>query len=165
MTAYALALAASVFFAGFPTERIQQVFWIMLALFLYTAGTGRSWRRTLADWIPFAALLFVYDYTRGVADTLGRPIHILEPVHADEWIFGGNLPTVWLQTRLYDPFATHWYDVLVSLIYFSHFLAAWVVAGVLYVNSRPLWASFTRRVLALSAAGLLTYMLYPASPP
>ena len=58
-----------------------------------------------------------------------------------------------------------WYDVLVSLVYFSHFLVVWVYAAVLYVRERPRWGRWARRILMLSYAGLITYILYPAAPP
>ena len=35
----------------------------------------------------------------------------------------------------------------------------------LWVRNRPLWGRYVRLVLALSAAGLATYVLYPAAPP
>nr|MBA3487960.1 inositol phosphorylceramide synthase [Longispora sp. (in: high G+C Gram-positive bacteria)] len=74
-------------------------------------------------------------------------------------------PTVWLQQHLYDPNAIHWWDVLSSWVYFSHFVAALAVAVVLWLRSRPLWAAFVRRWFFLSFAGLVTYFLYPAAPP
>jgi ABC-type uncharacterized transport system permease subunit len=36
---------------------------------------------------------------------------------------------------------------------------------VLYIRSRALWRQFISRVVVLSAAGLLTYVLFPEAPP
>jgi membrane-associated phospholipid phosphatase len=55
--------------------------------------------------------------------------------------------------------------VLVSWVYFSHFVTALTVAVVLWLTSRPRWAAFMRRWVFLSMAGLITYFLYPAAPP
>jgi hypothetical protein len=75
------------------------------------------------------------------------------------------VPTVWLQDRLYDPSTIHWWDVLVSWVYFSHFVAALAAAVVLWLRDRARWAAYMRRFAFLSVAGLVTYFLYPAAPP
>jgi membrane-associated phospholipid phosphatase len=59
----------------------------------------------------------------------------------------------------------HWWDVLASFTYASHFFAVWAIAGVLYIRNRTRWAAFAGRVLLLSYTGLLTYIVYPAAPP
>ena len=70
-------------------------------------------------------------------------------IHADRdmfgWLTGGEVPTMWLQHHLYDPHHMRWYDVLASLIYFSHFVVALIVAAVLWLRNRHRWASFVRR--------------------
>jgi len=140
-------------------------------LFLW-AGTiawniARPWRHHLLfarDWAPIVGLLIVYDFSRGMADNLSAP-HVTEMIHADKWLFGGQLPTLWLQEHFYDPNQAHWWDVAASFIYFSHFVASFSVAVVLWLRNRALWAAFMRRWFALIAAGLTTYFLYPAAPP
>ena len=77
----------------------------------------------------------------------------------------GVLPTDWLQDRLYDAAEVHWWDVAAAFVYFSHFFVAWVVACVLYLHSRRQWLRFVTRLVALSFAGLATYVVYPAAPP
>jgi hypothetical protein len=71
------------------------------------------------------------------------------------------LPTAWLQQHWHAP----WWLALASLVYVSHFVATPLLLGVLWVRNRRLWARCARLVLALSAAGLVTYVLYPAAPP
>jgi hypothetical protein len=72
---------------------------------------------------------------------------------------------VWLQEHFYDPAHAHWWDLIAAWIYFSHFVASFTVAVVLWLRRRALWAAFMRRWFALTAAGLTTYFLYPAAPP
>ena len=59
----------------------------------------------------------------------------------------------------------HWYDIVVSLVYFSHFFVVWIFAVMLYARGRDQWAPWARRILLLSYAGLITYVIYPAAPP
>ena len=54
---------------------------------------------------------------------------------------------------------------MASLVYASHFVVTPVVLAVLWLRDRARWARYVRLVLALSAAGLVTYVLYPAAPP
>jgi membrane-associated phospholipid phosphatase len=166
LAVYFLVLGIFCVTQGIPLDRIGQSAWILVGI--AAAGIGRSWRqhvRMLVDWIPLLAALVLYDHTRGVADTLGMPIRVGELVGAERWLFGGELPTVWLQDRLYDPAEVHWWDVIVSVVYFSHFVVPWVLAAVFYIRARRRWSGYVRRVLLLSYAGLVTYVLLPAAPP
>ena len=59
----------------------------------------------------------------------------------------------------------HWYDVGTTLVYNTHFFAVYVIAAVLWARDRARWGAFVRRFLALTFAGLATYVLFPAAPP
>jgi hypothetical protein len=148
--------------AGLPTDRLVLLSWVLAALALQSLGRG--WRvlaRLLVDWIPLVALLMLYDLSRGMADTLGMPVHVTEPAAADRWLGDGVLPTVWLQAH----WGADWWAAVASLVYSSHFVVTPVVLAVLWLRDRARWAGYARLVLALSAAGLVTYVLYPAAPP
>ena len=151
---------------GLPTDRIEQTIWIVAGI--ATARIGRPLRdhmQALLDWAPLLAALLLYDYTRGIADTVGMPLRVSELVDFDAWLFGGTVPTVLLQDHLYTPGEVHWYDVIVGIVYMSHFVVPWVLAAAFYVASRERWWKYIRMVLALSYAGLATYILVPAAPP
>jgi hypothetical protein len=147
---------------GLPTDRVVLLGWVLAGLVVH-AGT-EGWRpigRMLADWVPLAALLLAYDATRGLADGLGMTVHVTEPAAADRWLGGGVLPTVWLQ----DTLDADWWQALAALVYGSHFVVTPVLLCVLWLRDRRSWGRYVRLVLALSAAGLVTYVLYPAAPP
>ncbi len=162
-----LGFAVALFsLTGVPFDREQVLMWTLGGLALMCVGRS-PWEvaRLVRDWLPFAVLLLAYDYTRGLADTLGMPVHVTEMIDIDRVLGFGEVPTVWLQERLLDPLSVHWYDVGTTLIYLSHFFAVYVVAGVLWVRNRARWGAFVRRFLALTLAGLATYVLFPAAPP
>jgi hypothetical protein len=81
------------------------------------------------------------------------------------WLTDGRIPTVWSQQHLYERGVVQWWDVAVSIVYFSHFLTVPAVAVALWTRARDPWARFMRRWIALTLAGLATYFLYPAAPP
>jgi membrane-associated phospholipid phosphatase len=151
---------------GVPTARIALALIIMVGLGLTSIGRGwRSALQVVIDWLPFTAVLLLYDRTRGVADGLGISLHEQDILDAEKWLFGGTEPTLWLQQQLYDAAHVHWYDALVTLVYTSHFLATPVLAAVLWLRDRTLWLSYISRVIVLAVAGLLTYCLFPEAPP
>ena len=163
---YAAALVVVVALAGVPTDRGSLLIIILAGIGIPCLGRGwRAFGKALLDWLPFTAVLVVYDVSRGIADGLGMPLHVSDVAAADRDLFGGTVPTVWLQQHFLDPGSPHWYDALATLIYTSHFIATPVVAAVLWLRSRDAWKGFATRVVVLSLAGLVTYVLFPAAPP
>jgi membrane-associated phospholipid phosphatase len=165
-TGYVAVLAWIVIAEGVPTRRASLAVIVITGLGL--TSIGRTWRHTaqvVLDWLPFTAVLMLYDRTRGVADRLGISLHERDIVRAEEWLFGGTEPTVWLQHHLYNPAHVYWYDALCTIIYTSHFLATPILAAVLWLRDRALWLRYISRVVALSFAGLITYCLFPEAPP
>lgn len=161
---FAVAFAVWSYFVGLPTDPMLAALWLWFGTMAFRPD--QPWRYHLGfarDWIPIVLLLVAYDFSRGLADNLGAP-HVTEMIHADEWLTG-VIPTVWAQEHLYDPNRIHWYDVLASFVYFSHFVVCLTIAAVLWFRSRPLWGAFMRRWFSLTAAGLVTYFVYPAAPP
>lgn len=167
LAAYAAVLVTVVYVRGFPLERAQVLAWIMGALLIATAGRpgGGLWR-IVRDWVPLGAVLAAYDLSRGLADTMGMPVQIRSLARAEELLFGGTVPTVWLQQRL-GPFegGARWWEVPMTIAYLSHFVAAFALLAVLWVRNRGQFRAFRRRFLTLTATGLATYMLVPAAPP
>jgi membrane-associated phospholipid phosphatase len=164
--AYFAALIWIVIADGVPTGRIPLAIIIIVGLLL--TSVGRSWRaslRVVTDWLPFTAVLLLYDQTRGVADALGISLHEADIVRWEKWCFGGTEPTVWLQQHLYHPGHVHWYDAACTLVYTSHFLATPILAAVLWLRDRTLWLRYISRVVLLAVAGLITYCLFPEAPP
>lgn len=170
MSVWAVGFVAWWFLLGLPmTDPILLFLWLWAATVAWRID--RPWRDHLRfgqDWAAIVVLLEVYNFSRGFADNGATP-HVMEMVAADRnmfgWLTGGDVPTIWLQHHLYDPNGIHWWDVLASWVYFSHFVATPTVAAVLWLRDRFRWAEFARRWFTLSAAGLATYFLYPAAPP
>lgn len=168
MTLWGVAFVAGWLGIGLPTDPAYAFLWIWAATIAW--NSSRPWRshlRFARDWVPVVLLLAVYNLSRGFADNGATP-HAYELIVADRvmfgWATGGEVPTVWLQQHLYRP-EVHWWDVLVSWVYFSHFVVALAAAAVLWLRDRGRWAAFMRRWGFLCATGLVTYFLYPAAPP
>ncbi|WP_051425843.1 phosphatase PAP2 family protein [Jiangella gansuensis] len=162
---YLMVLVCYSALEGIPMDRVGQTGWIIIGMI--AVKVGRPWRehvRTFLDWLPLLAALILYDHTRGIADTLGMPVRVAELADLESWLFGGTVPTVWLQEHFFQS-TVRWWDVAIAIVYFSHFVVPWAIAAAFYMWSRDRWVSYIRRVLLLTYAGLLTYVLLPAAPP
>ncbi|WP_425565594.1 phosphatase PAP2 family protein [Pilimelia columellifera] len=169
MTCWTAAFVAGWLGIGLPIDPVYAFVWLWSAAIAW--NSHRPWREHLRfgrDWLLIVLLLVAYNLSRGFADNGATP-HVLELIVTDRVMFGwltdGQVPTVWLQRRLYDPDAIRWWDVLVSWVYFSHFVAALAAAVVLWLRDRDRWAAYLRRFAFLCLAGLATYFAYPAAPP
>ncbi len=156
----------SVLDRGVPKEREQVLAWALAAIVVATAGDGSlRARRAVLDWVPFAALLVAYDYTRGAADTLGMPIQTQLPIVMDKVVFFGEVPSVWLQDHLAPFTGERWWEGGMAITYMSHFTVPFVVAAGFWLTSRPRFVGYVRRFMTLTATGLATYILVPTRPP
>ena len=163
---YAVVVVVIVAVWGVPEKRAVLIA-LVLALLLSTCiGRGRQATvRMLIDWLPFAAVLLIYDQSRRLGGRLGLPVHEADIARAERWLFGGADPTVWLQAHLHPNASVHWYDAFCTLVYTSHFVFTPVLAAVLWLVAREAFLRFITRIVLLSVAALITYMLFPAAPP
>ena len=190
---FTLGLMTFVARCGIPTARIGLAALATGFLSIGLLGKGwRAWGQMLLDWLPFQAVLLVYDYSRGFAspysaeqmaardypthdvhNALGLPLQVQPPIVFDQWLANlltiGTTPTQWLQTHLHpgavDGTAIPWFAVLVSLVYSSHYLVMPVTAVVLWIKDRREYRQWMSMVVTLAVAGLATYVLLPTAPP
>jgi hypothetical protein len=163
---YLAALGLTTEQRGFPVSRDRQLPWLLAGLIVVCVAFGRSWRRALLDWLPFAAALTAYDLLRGVAGQI-LPPHARPQLLLDKYLFGGGttIPTIWLQHHLWNPSDITWYDYATWVVYLSYFLVVPFAAFALWWRSRERFRRFAVTILALSFAAFATYFLYPALPP
>jgi hypothetical protein len=158
-------------FVGLPADPLAVFLWLWASTVAWNiaapAGSHLAFPR---DWWPVLALLLLYTYSRGIADDLGTSVHVTTPIQFDEWLGGGTLPTAWMQQHLCGTPCTggqpaHWYDLIASTVYFSHFVVPLGLAVVLWLRNRSDWAAYMRRLITLDAAALVIYIVYPMAPP
>lgn len=164
--AWLAATVAFVVFQGLPLTRDWIAGWVLLGVLALSVGDVGGWLRgVLTDWLPFFGLLALYDLARGAADGLLFEPFYLPQIDADRLLFGGAVPSTWLQERLYEPGALPWWAVVCWVVYMSHFFATPLLAGVLWKLDRWRFRRFAVSVGALAVLGCATYMLFPAAPP
>ncbi len=158
-----VALAA---FRELPLTRDLVFAWVLLGVLGASLGDVRGWGRGVVfEWCPFFIVLTLYDLVRGGADGWIAPTHFLPQADADAWLFGGTLPTVWLQEHLHEPGRIQWFEGATFFVYISHFFAAPLLAAVLWVRDRVRFRRFAVALALLTSLGCVTFVLFPAAPP
>jgi membrane-associated phospholipid phosphatase len=136
---------------------------MLLVLFIAAIMLGQA-LVFLRDWLPFVGLLLVYESLHGLADNLGLMAHTTDIIAVERWLFGGIIPTLWLQHYGWrgNP---QWYDIAATVLYFMHFVLPLVCAFWLWTRSKRHYWQFVVSLVALCFASFLTYMAFPATPP
>lgn len=127
--------------------------------------TSRGVAQFALDWLPVFVVLFVYDEIHNRLGALLPPAHTTPQIRFDEALFGGTVPTVWLQGHSYVGGSPHWWDVIALAVYTTHFFLVFVIALVLWRRSRPHYLRFMTWLVGMTTLGYITYALFPAVPP
>lgn len=160
---FVLVSAALAVILGVPDRRDVIGLWLIGGLLvLWASGVPDRARTVLRELVPVLGLLLAYDALRGDAKDL-LPTHYLPQIRVDEALFGSD-PTVTLQHALWHGLP-RWYDLVLAVVYLTHFIAAPLLAAALWKIDRARYRGFVTTIATLSALGLLTYALYPAAPP
>jgi hypothetical protein len=166
-TLYVGALSAYMWREGIPVGRERLLVWIVLGLLaLSTANLGGWVRGVVLEWLPLALVLAVYDLLRGQADGLLFSPWYRPQLEADSFLFGGTVPTVWLQDRLWHGTSDlRWYDYAAWAVYLSYFVATYLLAGLLWFFARDRFRRYVACVALLAGMAFATFALFPAAPP
>jgi hypothetical protein len=157
--AYALALLAQLLTFGLSLTPDRYVL-VLLAPAL-VLGCGR---RFMLDFVPFVALVVLYEECRGLAHTFHPSPYYLPQLDAERFLFGGHIPSLVLQDWLWSG-RLQWYDQALSAVTRIHFIVPPTLAFLLWLKRRALFYRFAASLLLLSYAGALSFYLFPAAPP
>jgi membrane-associated phospholipid phosphatase len=143
---------------SFPTPDKLLVFAAFICLIFKQA------KEMLKRFVPFVGLLLVYESFRGIVPHLNTKVNFTWMPDVDR-IFGfGQLPTVWLQERLWNG-SVQWYDYMLYLTYMMHFVLPFVLAFVVWKTREKEYWRYMTAFLVVSFAGFLTFLAFPAAPP
>jgi membrane-associated phospholipid phosphatase len=113
----------------------------------------------------FVVVFILLAYLRSLADEAGFQTRYDYVIGLDKALFGGQVPSVWLQEHLYSAGRVSALDIYASAIYFSYFIVPLVTAVALW-HLRPLgfrlYLSATVVIMCLSTAW---FTAVPTAPP
>jgi len=157
---YAIIVAVLMFAGGLRIT--PDVFVVALALVAVLLGRTKLFLR---DWIPFVVIFLAYELMRGIADDAGFPVHIADVRDVELWLFGGVLPTAWLQDRMAPPDGVGVMAIVATVLYMLHFALPVATGFLLWIRRRALYHEYLAAFVLLSFAGFVTYLLLPVAPP
>lgn len=151
-------IAAFLFWRAFWT--LDALFLVALSIFVIY-GYGKEFIR---KFLPFVVLLISYDALRGLVPLIDKHVHFTTMIDFDKWIAFGTIPTIRLQQLLYHGHLA-WYDFYFYFLYMIHFVVPFAVAILIWRTRPKLYWRYVMAFVALSYAGFLTYLAFPAAPP
>ena len=165
LSVFATATVGLVWSQGLILSRDWLFGWLLLGLLAVSLSDPLRWARgVVVDWLPLMVVLLCYDLSLPVREWVGIKPHVWPQLDADRFVFG-QLPTTWLQHRLYKVGVPHWYDYAAFVVYLSHFFVTLLVLALLWKLSYERFRHYRALVVALATAGFVTYVLFPAVPP
>ncbi len=163
---YAILIVVWSTIYGIPVQRELVIAMICGALVCFSLGRPpRMLLQIFIDWLPLVIVLGAYDATRGAADSLGIGVHTTTMIDFDRFLFFGHTPTEWIQAQLGGADSLQVWDVGFSAVYTTYFIVPFALGGWLWARDRFAFVRYIRRLVTLAAAGLATYILFPAAPP
>ncbi len=166
LVGYLLAYVTWFFTKGMIVDRISVTISVASLMVIVNLGRPlRIWLTVLADLVLYGGMWVAYDETRGVADSVGLPLQVQSVITMDRVLGLGYQPNVVLQEHFYHPDVVRWYDVVASIVYFSHFVVIVMLIVALWVWNRRQWVRLMRRTSTVLLLACIGYVLLPTAPP
>ncbi|MEM3690115.1 MAG: phosphatase PAP2 family protein [Candidatus Micrarchaeia archaeon] len=93
-----------------------------------------------------------------------KNVHYKEPIELERSLFG-MIPTVYLQEKFYKEGKISAIDWIAIITYILHLPLPFFFASLIWFKDREMYKKYSATFLILAYTGLLTFLLYPASPP
>jgi membrane-associated phospholipid phosphatase len=116
-------------------------------------------------WALYTGGFALFSIVRSFADETGIATHIDDLVVAEKTLAFGAVPTVWLQTQLFDPRHIGWLDRATTYVHWSYFVLPHIFAGYLFLERRHLFERYVLLFVGVLTAGLAICFIFPAAPP
>lgn len=143
---------------SFPTPDKILVFAAFLAM-----AYGQA-KELLKRFVPFVALLLIYESFRGLVPHLNSRVNFLWMPAMDKLIFFGRLPTATLQSWWWHG-QVMWYDFLFYGAYTLHFVLPFALAALIWKTRDRYYWRYAMSYVLVSFAGFITFLAFPAAPP
>jgi membrane-associated phospholipid phosphatase len=133
-----------------------------LALIALYFGLGV---RAAKDWAPYVLGFVVFAQLRSYADEAGMPTQFNYPIAMEKALFLGQIPSIWLQDRLYTFATAGPVEIYTMFVYLSYFFIPHIVAVALWKFDRDRFKIYAFAFLGTIYVGLIVSALLPTAPP
>ncbi|MGH9175048.1 MAG: phosphatase PAP2 family protein, partial [Vicinamibacterales bacterium] len=146
-------------------RRTPIIFIAVVGVFLFLIWFSRQNRKNYGMWAIYVLSLLVFSMLRPFADETGMHLYVGELADMEAWMFGGEIPSVWLQEHFFDPRHLGPLDWFATQMHWSYFIMPHLMTILVFVF-RP--HDFERQVytiVGIFVVGLAIYFVAPAAPP
>jgi hypothetical protein len=164
-------LPVAVFFAvafliDQATQQRYSAIWGSAAIVGSVVSVFPAIRPALLAFGGYGLIWGVFNVGRAVADDTGIAIAGQSAVSSFEaGLFGGILPTRWLQDRFHDPDRLQPHDIALALVHVSFFVIPFVLGLVVWLYRRTSFGRYCQATAITFGLGLIGFMLLPTAPP
>jgi len=135
---------------------------LLLAPIALRAGRFKAW---LMDWVPFIALLLLWEGMRSVAYRYAATGVHWGNLRPELALFHGHLPGIALQQLAAWGHVSAFTDRLASGIDLLHFPATLTLALLIWLSARGQFLRYSAAFFGTAVAALLVFVLLPTAPP
>lgn len=157
---YILVVSAVMIWQGIGIDPSRYIFVLFIPAFFL-----KRTRAFLLDWMPFLFLFLSYEFLRGLTPFVNPRANYFAAINFDKWLFRGHIPTITLQSLLFNPAHLTVIDYTATMFYFVHLALPFAFGYILWLYNRHYFRRFSLGVILLSYAGWLTFVIFPAAPP
>jgi membrane-associated phospholipid phosphatase len=116
-------------------------------------------------WALYVLGFTLFAHLRTLADETGVPVRVEYAVDLERTLFGGTVPTLWLQEQLYRVGSLGVVDVLAVATHLSYYVVPHLFAFVVWKVSYDRFRRHTYELLAAAYVGLAVSFALPTAPP
>jgi membrane-associated phospholipid phosphatase len=135
---------------------------LLLAPIALMAGRFRAW---LKDWVPFIALLLLWEGMRSVAYRFAAGGVHWGNLRPELLLFHGQLPGIALQQLAASAHLAGLADRAATAVDLLHFPATLSLALVIWLSARDQFLRYSAAFFATAVAALIVFALLPTAPP
>jgi membrane-associated phospholipid phosphatase len=122
-------------------------------------------RRARRWWFVYVVGIFVYTVLRSFADETAIPVRTDYVIEADQAVFSGTDPVLWLQGELFQPWRIDEVDMFAVAVHWSFFIAPHAAAVAIFLWRRDLFPRYTTALVGTMYVALVLFFLVPTAPP
>lgn len=157
--AFAIWLLAAV--RGSVAIHVHVIFYILALASIYIALGATSFR----VWVFYLTGFIVFAQVRGLTDEIGTAVQFDYAISMEKALFLGEIPSIWLQERLYSFARLGPLEFYTMAVYLSYFFIPHITAFALWKWDPPRFKHYVFAFMVTLYIGLLTSAVLPTAPP
>ncbi len=140
---------------------VHVTFYILALACIYIALGATSFR----VWVLYLTGFILFAQLRGFTDEIGTPVQFDYAISMERALFLGEIPSIWLQERLYEFARLGPLEFYTMVVYLSYFFIPHIVAFAIWKWDHPRFKTYVFAFMVTLYVGLLTSAVLPTAPP